>query len=226
MERLDALECADSSTHCADQAAITTEGEDATPNMSKNKLRKLRKQEMKLKYRPEKRWVQHPPYPVVNMSLHTVLLGCNSKMCTLHPPLLVVSTVIISSRPIFNIASPWTKIKKYLFLLPSIRRLERERRKEKRKQALEAGEILPPSRKQLRKESRPPADICVVVDCSYEEYMSENDIKKLVKQLQHCYAINRRAEQPFKVIRNDLTIIQRPIYRVILLWPHYWPWER
>ena len=55
MERLDALECADSSTHCADQAAIITEGEDATPNMSKNKLRKLRKQEMKLKYRPEKR---------------------------------------------------------------------------------------------------------------------------------------------------------------------------
>lgn len=79
------------------------------------------------------------------------------------------------------------------------RKLERARKKEKRKQAYEAGEVLPPTRKHLRKDPKQPVDINIVVDCSFEEFMSENDIKKLVKQLQHCYAINRRAEQPFKV---------------------------
>lgn len=79
------------------------------------------------------------------------------------------------------------------------RKLERERKKEKRKESIKAGLVLPPSRKLLRKTAKEPIDITIVVDGSFEEYMVENDIRKLVKQIQHCYAINRRTEQPFKV---------------------------
>ncbi|XP_067944652.1 tRNA methyltransferase 10 homolog A-like [Watersipora subatra] len=77
------------------------------------------------------------------------------------------------------------------------RQRERERKKEKRK--LEAAEgIFHPSRKKLRRESKHPVDITVVIDASFEEHMVENDIRKLTKQIQHCYAINRRAPEPFK----------------------------
>lgn len=79
------------------------------------------------------------------------------------------------------------------------RKLERERRKEKIKQAKKDGVVLPPNRKQLRKCTKEPVDINVVVDCSFESYMSELELRKLIKQIQHCYAINRRANTPFKV---------------------------
>lgn len=80
-----------------------------------------------------------------------------------------------------------------------IRKLERERKKEKHKQAKLDGVLMAPSRKQLRHTQKSPVDVTVVIDSSFESYMQDNDLKKLLKQIQHCYAINRRSDQPFKV---------------------------
>ncbi|KAF6023339.1 hypothetical protein EB796_018352 [Bugula neritina] len=83
---------------------------------------------------------------------------------------------------------------------PEKRKLERERRKEKRRQAISEGVVLPPSRKKLKQKLMEPSDISIVVDCSFEEHMHDGDIKKLVKQIQHCYAINRRSPCPCKYV--------------------------
>jgi len=79
------------------------------------------------------------------------------------------------------------------------RKLERERRKENIKKARAAGLELPKGRKALKKEKKEPCDISMVIDSSFDDYMQDDDIKKLVKQIQRCYAINRRAETPFQV---------------------------
>lgn len=81
----------------------------------------------------------------------------------------------------------------------SFRKLERQRRKERVKKAKLDGVVLPISRKQLKHIKKDPVDVNVVIDSSFEEYMQQNDMKKLLKQIQHCYAINRRADHPFKV---------------------------
>lgn len=86
------------------------------------------------------------------------------------------------------------------------RKAERERRKERVKAAKARGETLGPDRKKLRslRMADSPCHVAVVIDCSFDDLMTEKDISKLVKQVQHCYAINRRAASPFQYYVTSL----------------------
>ncbi|XP_064402237.1 tRNA methyltransferase 10 homolog A-like isoform X2 [Halichondria panicea] len=43
------------------------------------------------------------------------------------------------------------------------------------------------------------SSVRVAVDCSFEQLMSAKDQLKLIKQLQRCYAANRRSVAPFQI---------------------------
>ncbi|KAK2860599.1 hypothetical protein Q7C36_004765 [Tachysurus vachellii] len=52
-----------------------------------------------------------------------------------------------------------------------------------------------PDRKRIRKEAE-PSPLRLVIDCSFDSLMMLKDVKKLHKQIQRCYAENRRAAHP------------------------------
>lgn len=81
------------------------------------------------------------------------------------------------------------------------RKAEKERYKARKRECRERGEELGPTRKQLRhnKMSKSNCKIQVVIDCDFDDYMADKDIKMLVKQIQHSYSANRRAENPLQL---------------------------
>ncbi|XP_008824394.1 tRNA methyltransferase 10 homolog A [Nannospalax galili] len=81
------------------------------------------------------------------------------------------------------------------------RQLRKEKRKEKRKRKkLERQCQLDSNsdgndRKRIRRHVI-PSTLRLIIDCSFDELMVLKDIKKLHKQIQRCYAENRRAPHP------------------------------
>ncbi|XP_035181696.1 tRNA methyltransferase 10 homolog A isoform X1 [Oxyura jamaicensis] len=79
--------------------------------------------------------------------------------------------------------------------------LRRQKRKEKRqKRKLERQSKLDSSnegsgRKRMRREVV-PSTLRLIVDCSFDDLMVLKDVKKLHKQIQRCYAENRKAFHP------------------------------
>ncbi|KAL4240542.1 tRNA methyltransferase 10 [Mactra antiquata] len=80
------------------------------------------------------------------------------------------------------------------------RKAEKERYKARKKACRERGEELGPTRKQLKhnKMSKSNCNLKVAIDCDFDDYMAEKDIKMLVKQIQFSYSANRRAENPLQ----------------------------
>ncbi|XP_034092511.1 tRNA methyltransferase 10 homolog A isoform X1 [Gymnodraco acuticeps] len=92
---------------------------------------------------------------------------------------------------------------------------ERELRKQKRKdkkqqrrlerhshQEEEGGEVQS-SRKRLRRDVTPSA-LRLLLDCSFDSLMLSKDVGKLHKQIQRCYAENRRALHPVQLYLTSL----------------------
>ncbi|CAN9509753.1 unnamed protein product [Ophioblennius macclurei] len=84
---------------------------------------------------------------------------------------------------------------------------EREARKQKRKDRKqqrrlqrqkqpEEGKGHQVSRKRLCRTENSPSSMKLVLDCSFDSLMLIKDIRKLHKQIQRCYAENRRAKNP------------------------------
>lgn len=92
------------------------------------------------------------------------------------------------------------KKEKWLAIKDEKRKKERAKRKKRYADARLQGISLGPSRKALKLNAMKNSEcrIRVVVDCSFDEFMSEKDVMKLVKQLQSCYSANRRAENPLQ----------------------------
>ncbi|XP_053199821.1 RNA (guanine-9-)-methyltransferase domain-containing protein 2 [Scomber japonicus] len=84
------------------------------------------------------------------------------------------------------------------------RELRKQRRKERKQQRRlerqnhheeEGGGEAHSARKRLRREVM-PSSLRLVVDCSFDDLMLVKDVCKLHKQIQRCYAENRRALHP------------------------------
>ncbi|XP_078479867.1 tRNA methyltransferase 10 homolog A-like [Lampetra planeri] len=84
------------------------------------------------------------------------------------------------------------------------RELRKQKRKERKQQRrlqrqtllkAEEGGDAPTARKCPRREMT-PSSLRLVVDCSFDNLMLIKDVHKLHKQIQRCYAENRRASQP------------------------------
>ncbi|KAK2189610.1 hypothetical protein NP493_101g05011 [Ridgeia piscesae] len=94
----------------------------------------------------------------------------------------------------------WLKIK------PDKRAKERERKKKHRKQAREQNIDLGPSRKTLKRNTmeHSACRIRVVIDCSFDNLMTERSVSQLIQQLQHCYSANRRAANPLQLYMTGI----------------------
>ncbi|XP_064594689.1 tRNA methyltransferase 10 homolog A-like [Liolophura sinensis] len=92
------------------------------------------------------------------------------------------------------------KQKKWLESKGEKRKKEKEKRKRKIAEARARGESLGPTRKSLKENSmkNSACKIRVVIDCSFDKYMNDKDTMKLVKQIQHCYSVNRRSANPLQ----------------------------
>ncbi|KAG7330080.1 hypothetical protein KOW79_006302 [Hemibagrus wyckioides] len=79
-----------------------------------------------------------------------------------------------------------------------LRKQKRKERKQQRKlerQTQVEDRTDCPDRKRIRKEAE-PSSLRLVIDCSFDSLMMLKDVKKLHKQIQRCYAENRRAAHP------------------------------
>jgi tRNA (guanine9-N1)-methyltransferase len=92
--------------------------------------------------------------------------------------------------------------KKWLESKPERKKRDKEKRKLKLEQLRASGlEII--SRKAIKSklvsmnDSKCKVSLCI--DCDFEDYMNENDIKKLVKQIGRCYAVNKHNERPVQL---------------------------
>lgn len=92
------------------------------------------------------------------------------------------------------------------------RELRKQKRKEKKQQRRLERQNNPEEdradgersqRKRLRKEVT-PSSVRLVVDCSFDNLMLLKDVRKLHKQIQRCYATNRRAPHPVQFIVTSL----------------------
>ncbi|XP_062849208.1 RNA (guanine-9-)-methyltransferase domain-containing protein 2 [Trichomycterus rosablanca] len=82
-----------------------------------------------------------------------------------------------------------------------LRKQKRKEKKQQRKlerqaQGEDGAEF--PGRKRVRKEAE-PSPLRLVIDCSFDSLMMLKDVKKLHKQIQRCYAENRRASHPVQL---------------------------
>ncbi|XP_029636614.1 tRNA methyltransferase 10 homolog A [Octopus sinensis] len=93
------------------------------------------------------------------------------------------------------------KRERWLLVKKEKRKHERLKKKKRKAEAVEKGLDVGPSRKALKQNSmkQSKCQMKVVIDCSFDSYMSEKDVMKLVKQLQSCYSLNRRAENPLQL---------------------------
>lgn len=83
------------------------------------------------------------------------------------------------------------------------RRKERKQKKreERQTQGDEGAEFT--GRKRQRREAE-PSPLRLVVDCSFDSLMVLKDVRKLHKQIQRCYAENRRASHPVQFYLTSL----------------------
>nr|XP_054773159.1 tRNA methyltransferase 10 homolog A-like isoform X1 [Lytechinus pictus] len=89
------------------------------------------------------------------------------------------------------------------------RKKEREKNKDRKRKMLEEARKQGIDEESLvvkkRKMSDPEAsNIKVAIDCAYDSLMTESDIKKLIKQIQRCYAENRKANKPLQLYVSSL----------------------
>lgn len=91
------------------------------------------------------------------------------------------------------------------------RELRKQRRKERKQQRRQQRQSHPEEdageaqsvRKRPRNEVT-PSSLRLVVDCSFDDLMLLKDVRKLHKQIQRCYAENRRASQPVQFYLTSL----------------------
>ncbi|XP_076005039.1 tRNA methyltransferase 10 homolog A [Genypterus blacodes] len=91
---------------------------------------------------------------------------------------------------------------------------EREQRKQKRKERKQQRRLQKQSQDEesgehhgARKRPRgevTPSSLRLVVDCSFDALMLQKDVRKLHKQIQRCYAENRRAPHPVQFYLTSL----------------------
>ncbi|KAM9426520.1 tRNA methyltransferase 10 homolog A [Pholidichthys leucotaenia] len=80
---------------------------------------------------------------------------------------------------------------------------KQQRRLQRQNQQDESGGDVQSSRKRPRRDVT-PSSVRVVVDCSFDSLMLTKDAGKLHKQIQRCYAENRRASHPVQLYLTSL----------------------
>ncbi|XP_054153251.1 tRNA methyltransferase 10 homolog A-like [Oppia nitens] len=99
------------------------------------------------------------------------------------------------------------KQQKWLESRPEMRKKEKEKKKMKikklREEGVEINRVV--VKKQLIPMSSSNCKVCICIDCHFEQYMDERDMKKLVKQIGRCYAVNRHSSSPTQLYITSIT---------------------
>ncbi|KAL4703013.1 hypothetical protein ACJJTC_009999 [Scirpophaga incertulas] len=92
----------------------------------------------------------------------------------------------------------WLKRARWVNHKADKRMKEKQRLKERRREAREANIDLGPSRKALKKMilDKAKKDVGIIVDLSFDNLMIEKDRYKVIKQILRCYSVNRRSNAP------------------------------
>jgi len=83
------------------------------------------------------------------------------------------------------------------------RKNERERKKEKKKALKEAGIEIP---RKMRLRDYKDIEYCnqrIVIDLDFFDLMAECDVRMVIKQVNRCYAMNRKAKHPLKLYASS-----------------------
>ncbi|KAG8266875.1 tRNA methyltransferase 10 [Homalodisca vitripennis] len=90
-------------------------------------------------------------------------------------------------------------------LKPLMREKEKVKVKQKKLEACLNNTIRSPSRKLLKRATMVSSKctLRVAIDFSFDDLMSEKDIRKCVKQLSHCYCLNRRTANPVQLYATN-----------------------
>lgn len=103
------------------------------------------------------------------------------------------------------------KREKWLSSRGDRRKLEREKRKNRRKELaqereklLADGEKVVSNFKRIKLMTDSDNKFRIVIDMNFEEYMTDSEIAKAVKQVGRIYAANRRSEQPCQLYITSL----------------------
>lgn len=103
------------------------------------------------------------------------------------------------------------------------RREEKKRRRERRQQDKLNGTLVKKPRLQTVSMSNSTCKTIIVIDCDYEKFMNENELRKLCKQLMYCYAINRRSSVPAQLW---ITSVRGKLYELMERFHHsYHNWD-
>ncbi|XP_066997570.1 tRNA methyltransferase 10 homolog A isoform X2 [Anabrus simplex] len=78
---------------------------------------------------------------------------------------------------------------------------EKERKKQRKAEARSKNLCLGPSRKILKSSTmaKSSCKIRVAIDLSFDDLMTDKALSKCVKQVGHCYSLNRRAKNPMQL---------------------------
>ncbi|KAF6209801.1 hypothetical protein GE061_015551 [Apolygus lucorum] len=105
------------------------------------------------------------------------------------------------------------KKEKWLEYRPIKRAKEKERLKQKKKEAKLNNISLGPSRKAMKnyKMLTSTCKIRVCLDFSFDHLMGDKDLNKCVNQMSRCYSINRRTQNPLQFYITNFTGASRTI---------------
>jgi hypothetical protein len=101
------------------------------------------------------------------------------------------------------------KAERWLEIRKMKRKLERERRKE-RKAAQPASSMVVVQR-QITTMAESQCRIRVAIDMAFDDLMSERDVRKCLSQIGFCYAANRRAANPLQLSIVNFVGVSRKV---------------
>lgn len=113
----------------------------------------------------------------------------------IKPPSVFESATTTMSK---NQMKRMARQQRMLDLRPERRRIEKERRKQKRLEQAKLRETLPQVTQQTKRTLMAESDnkFRVVIDMDFENLMTDKEIAKAAKQVSRVYAINKRSQSP------------------------------
>lgn len=84
------------------------------------------------------------------------------------------------------------------------RKIQKQKRKAKRKELKETLGISLSEKKTRLNMSESPNKVNIAIDLSFNSMMNEKELRKLMKQIQRCYSLNRRSDAPCQFYLTSL----------------------
>ncbi|KAI8871107.1 hypothetical protein GQ42DRAFT_106080, partial [Ramicandelaber brevisporus] len=85
------------------------------------------------------------------------------------------------------------------------RKAEKQKRQANKRARVEAGELPEAVFKPRFARNPQPSGVTIIIDMSFNDLMSDVEIKSMARQLGRCYSVNKRSERPAELVIASLT---------------------